>query len=497
MVVIVKQPKLLPGVPGDLLSRLTNKSLFISDAFVDGEWVKGEKPSTGKAFSKVANLNISDFEKAIKSAKVAQNKYYRSTTGPQRGVLLRKWFDLIIENKKDLATILCHENGKTFAESEGEIIYAASFISWFSEEASRSYGDTIPSSTPNTTILTLKQPVGVCGIITPWNFPAAMITRKIGPALAAGCAVVIKPPSATPHTCLALTKLAIEAGLPGKCIQVCTTKNREAASELARHPDIAKISFTGSTGVGKMLAALAAKTLKRVSLELGGNAPFIVFDDADLDLAVEGAMVCKFRCSGQTCVCANRLLVQKGVVKDFTARLVKKVNELKMGCGSDPTTTQGPLVNQKAVDKVQEHVRDAIAKGAILETGGFRPKSPGFFFAPTVLSGAIANMKIATEETFGPVAAIFEFETEGEAIEMANNTEFGLAGYFFSKDIGRVLRVAKELESGMVGVNTGKISASESPFGGVKESGYGREGSKYGLAEYEILKTVTIGNTNV
>ncbi|KAH6673132.1 Aldehyde/histidinol dehydrogenase [Halenospora varia] len=499
----IASPLVLSGIPGDLESRLIDKSLFISNAFVDGEWVKGEStfevfdPSTGEPFSKVANLQLPDFEKAIQSAKAAQKKYYKSTTGPQRGILLRKWFDLIMENKKDLATILSLENGKTLAESLGEISYAASFISWFSEEASRSYGDVIPSTTPNTTVLTLKQPIGVCGIITPWNFPAAMITRKIAPALAAGCAVVIKPPSLTPHTCLALTELALRAGIPGKCIQVCTTKNREAASELARNRDIGKISFTGSTGVGKMLAGLASGTLKRVSLELGGNAPFVVFEDADLELAVQGAMVCKFRCSGQTCVCANRFIVQKSVAKKFTAMLVEKVNELKMGCGSNPATTQGPLVNQKAVNKVQAHVADALKKGAILETGGNRPECPGSFYGPTVLSHCTPNMKIASEETFGPVAGIFEFETEEEAIEMANNTEFGLAGYFYSRDVGRVLRVARELESGMVGVNTGLISASASPFGGVKESGYGREGSKYGMAEYEVLKTVTIGNTNV
>lgn len=396
-----------------------------------------------------------------------------------------------------MATILCLENGKTMAEAEGEISYAASFISWFSEEATRSYGDVISSSTPHTTVMTLRQPVGVCGIITPWNFPAAMITRKVAPALAAGCAVVIKPPSETPHTALALARLAVDAGIPAGCVQVCPTKDREAATELATSELVDKISFTGSTGVGKLLAKLAAGTLKRVSLELGGNAPFIVFEDADLDLAVEGVMACKFRCSGQTCVCANRLLVHRSVAEAFAAKLVTRVNTLKMGSGFDPGTTQGPLVNRAAVDKVARHVRDALSKGAQLAAGGSQPAAdshPGFFYAPTVLTGVTTDMEVANEETFGPLAPIFEFESEGEAVELANETEFGLAGYFFSKDVGRIMRVAARLECGMVGANTGKISAAETPFGGIKESGYGREGSKHGMAEYEVIKSVTIGN---
>ncbi|RFU34904.1 hypothetical protein B7463_g1441, partial [Scytalidium lignicola] len=493
--------QILNGVDANPLANLEDKSLFICDAFVDGVWVKAEntfevfEPVTGKPFSKVTSLGKSEFNKAIESAKVAQKAYYESTTASQRGALLRKWYELVIANKKDLATILCLENGKTFIEAEGEVVYAANFISWFAEEAPRSYGDVIPSSTPNTTVITMKQPIGVCGIITPWNFPAAMITRKIAPALAAGCSVVVKPPKETPHTCLALTKLAVEAGIPPKCIQVCTTSDRQAATELATNPIISKLSFTGSTTVGKMLAKLAAGTLKKCSLELGGNAPFIVFDDADLDLAVEGAMICKFRGSGQTCVCANRLLVQKGVAKEFTAKLVAKVNALKMGSGFHPQSTQGPLVNKAAVDKVEQHVQDALSKGGRLEAGGKRLQSTGFFFQPTVISGATVDMLFASDETFGPLAGIFEFVTEDEAIELANNTEFGLAGYFFSKDVGRVLRVAQQLECGMVGVNTGKISAAEAPFGGIKESGYGREGSKYGMAEYETIKSITIGNT--
>ncbi|RFU29233.1 hypothetical protein B7463_g7082, partial [Scytalidium lignicola] len=482
------------------LGSLKDPSLFIQDAFIDGKWVALDKkfdvyePSTATVLGKVANCSLDDFKKAIDSAYDAQPKFFASTTGASRGALLRKWYDLIIANQEDLGVILSLENGKTFAEAKGEVLYAASFISWFAEEATRSYGVTIPSSTPNTTLMTIREPVGVCGIITPWNFPAAMITRKIGPALAAGCAVVIKPPSETPYSCLALTKLAIQAGLPPATIQVCPTKDRQAATELVTNPLVKKISFTGSTGVGKMLAKLATGTLKKISLELGGNAPFIVFNDADLDLAAESAMFCKFRCSGQTCVCANRLYVQSGVAKAFTAKLVEKVAALKIGSGLEPSTTQGPLVNKSATEKVQEHVTDAVSKGAKIEIGGKKPGSPGYFYEPTVLSGVTQDMIVSKDETFGPLAPVFEFETEEDAIRLSNDTEFGLAGYFFSRDVSRVMRVAQRLQVGMVGVNTGKISAAEAPFGGVKESGYGKEGSLYGLAEYQNIKSITIGN---
>ncbi|KAF2436230.1 aldehyde dehydrogenase [Tothia fuscella] len=485
------------------ISALKDSSLFISDAFIDGQWVDKEKkfpvyePATATVLGNVTNCDLDDFKKAIESAEKAQVEYFASTTAAQRGALLRKWFDLITANTDDIGTILSLENGKTLAEAKGEVAYAASFVSWFSEEATRSYGDTIPSQYPNTTVLTYKEPVGVCGIITPWNFPAAMITRKIAPAFAAGCSVVIKPPSETPYTCAALTKLAIEAGIPGKILQVCPTKDRAAATELATNPIVKKLSFTGSTGVGKMLAKLAAGTLKRCSLELGGNAPFIVFEDADLDLAVEGAMFCKFRCTGQTCVCANRLFVQNSVAEKFTAKLVEKVNALKVGPGLDSSTTQGPLVNKSGVDKVKEHVEDAVSKGAKIETGGAAPDLPGFYYNPTVLSGVTPKMVVANDETFGPLAPVFAFETEKDVIHMANDTEFGLAGYFFSKDISRVMRVARALQCGMVGVNTGKISAAEAPFGGVKESGYGREGSSLGMLEYQNVKSVTIGNLDV
>ncbi|EQB44925.1 succinate-semialdehyde dehydrogenase [Colletotrichum gloeosporioides Cg-14] len=482
------------------LAKLNNNELFVSDAFIGGKWVSKTakfdvfEPASGTKLGQVADCDLEDFRNAIESAHQAQAAFFEGTTGTSRGALLRRWYDLILANQEDLAAILSLENGKTIGEAKGEVVYAANFISWFAEEATRAYGVTIPSSTPHTTLLTIREPVGVCGIITPWNFPAAMITRKVGPAIAAGCSVVIKPPSETPYTCLALTKLALEAGIPSELIQVCPTKNRQAATELATNPLVRKISFTGSTGVGKMLAKLASGTLKKVSLELGGNAPFIVFDDADLDLAVEGAMFCKFRCSGQTCVCANRLYVQKSVAKDFTSRLVKKVSDLKVGEGLDPLTTQGPLVNQAAIEKVKDHIHDAISKGAKVEAGGQPLQSPGFFFQPTVLSAVTQDMIVSKDETFGPLAPVFEFETEQDVLRLANDTEFGLAGYFFSRDISRAMRVAQKLQVGMVGVNTGKISAPEAPFGGVKESGYGREGSLYGLEEYQNIKSITIGN---
>ncbi|OBU00398.1 hypothetical protein VE01_01388 [Pseudogymnoascus verrucosus] len=484
------------------LQSLKDRSLFCGDAFIDGQWVSKEKkfdvyePSSVAVLGQVSDCNLEDFQKAVQSANEAQRNFYESTTGTARGALLRKWNNLILENQDDLATILSLENGKTLSEAKGEVIYAASFISWFAEEATRSYGTTIPSSTSHATLMTVREPVGVCGIITPWNFPAAMITRKVGPALAAGCSVVIKPPSETPYTCIALTKLAVKAGLPPAIIQVCPTKDRQAATELATNPLVKKLSFTGSTNVGKMLAKLATGTLKKVSLELGGNAPFIVFDDANLDLAVEGAMFCKFRCTGQTCVCANRIYVQKGVAKAFTEKLVEAVKALKVGPGLDSATTQGPLVNKNAVEKVKEHVEDAVSKGASIEVGGQSSLSSGFFYDPTVLSGVTPDMMVSREETFGPLAPIFQFETEKEVLQLANDSEFGLAGYFFSQDIARAMRVAQKLEVGMVGVNTGKISAAEAPFGGIKESGYGKEGSLYGLAEYQNIKSITIGNQN-
>ncbi|KAJ5981797.1 hypothetical protein N7522_013425 [Penicillium canescens] len=486
------------------MMKIKESRLFAeNEAFIDGTWIRKEhtfnvnEPSTAQVLGTVADCDLDDMKSAIESAHEFQKSYFLSTTAPERANLLRRWHDLVMENVEDLGTILCLENGKTINEAKAEITYAASFLAWFAEEAKRSYGDTIPSSTPNTMVMTVKEPIGVCGIITPWNFPAAMITRKVAPALAAGCVVVIKPPSETPFTCLALTKLAIEAGIPAKALQICPTKNREVASELATNPLVRKISFTGSTNVGKTLATLASRTLKKVSLELGGNAPFIVFDDADIDIAVEGAMASKFRCSGQTCVCANRFYVQKGVLDVFTQKLVKRVSELQLGPGMNHSCTQGPLINASAVEKVKEHIEDAVGKGGCIEIGGLAPSSPGFFMQPTVLTGATSEMLVAREETFGPFAPIFSFDTEEEVIRLANDTEFGLAGYLFSRNVGRAMRVAQRLQIGMCGVNTGKVSAAESPFGGIKESGYGLEGSKYGMAEYQTLKTVTLGNLDL
>ncbi|EAW17030.1 NAD-dependent succinate-semialdehyde dehydrogenase [Aspergillus fischeri NRRL 181] len=490
----------------ETIQKLSQSGLFIQNsAFIDGRWLETETtfdvydPSTGQVLGTAANSNMENMQTAIQSAQTAQQEYFTSTTAAARGALLQKWHDLVMANIDNLATLLCLENGKTLVESHTEIAYAASFISWFAAEAPRAYGDTIPSSTMNTVIMTLKEPVGVCGIITPWNFPAAMITRKIAPALGAGCAVVVKPPSETPFTALALAKLAVQAGFPGRVVQVIPTKDRSVASEVAVNPLIRKISFTGSTRVGKALAKLAAGSLKKVSLELGGNAPFIVFEDADLDLAVEGAMMSKFRCSGQTCVCTNRIYVARPIVEEFTRRLVQRVQELKCGPGLEGSSTQGPLINAAAVEKVKEHIADAVSKDAEVRTGGVVPEElgNGFFIQPTVISGATADMAVAREETFGPLAPIFEFDSEEEVVKLANETEFGLAGYFYSRDVARVLRVAQKLQVGMCGVNTGKISAAEAPFGGIKESGYGLEGSKYGMAEYQTIKTVTIGNVMI
>ncbi|KAL2832603.1 Aldehyde/histidinol dehydrogenase [Aspergillus cavernicola] len=489
----------------ETIQKLSQSGLFIQNsAFIDGEWLKTEKtfdvyePSTGQVLGTAASSSMENMQSAIQSAHTAQQEYFTSTTAAARGALLQKWHDLVMANINNLSTLLCLENGKTLIESRTEIAYAASFISWFASEAPRTYGDTIPSSTLNTVVMTLKEPVGVCGIITPWNFPAAMITRKVAPALGAGCAVVIKPPSETPFTALALVKLAVQAGFPERVVQVVPTKDRTMASEVAVNPLIKKISFTGSTGVGKGLAKLAAGTLKKVSLELGGNAPFIVFEDADLDLAVEGAMMSKFRCSGQTCVCTNRVYVARPVMEEFTRRLVQRVQGLKCGPGLEGST-QGPLINAAAVEKVKDHIADAVSKGAEVRIGGAVPEElgNGFFIQPTVISGATADMAVAREETFGPLAPVFGFDSEEEVVRLANETEFGLAGYFYSRDVARVMRVAQKLQVGMCGVNTGKISAAEAPFGGIKESGYGLEGSKYGMAEYQTIKTVTIGNINV
>jgi len=485
--------------PAIIKEAIENHALLLESGFIGGQWVSGGKsfpvydPATNKVIANIADLDVNSFKVAIKYAEEAFRSF-KETSEHDRASMLRKWAALVRANAADLAVILTMENGKTLAEAVGEVEYGASFISWFAEEAIRSYGDHIPSQHKGSTNITIRQPIGVCGIIAPWNFPIAMVTRKLGPAIAAGCTVVIKPPSETPLCTLALTYLAVEAGIPPNVIQVVTTKDRTAVAELYTNPIVKKVSFTGSTGVGKMITEKAAGTMKKVSMELGGNAPYIVFDDADLDIAVDGVMACKFRCSGQTCVCANRMYVQAGVHDQFVDALLKRMQHFKIGSGLDPTTTHGPLVNKSAVTKVLDHIQDATSKGAKLVYGGTVPEDmDGFFIEPALVTGVTQNMLVAKDETFGPLAPIFKFETVDQVIEMANDTEFGLAGYFFSNDLRRIWKVAKALEVGMVGVNTGKISAAEAPFGGIKESGLGKEGSKYGLAEYQTLKNITLG----
>jgi succinate-semialdehyde dehydrogenase/glutarate-semialdehyde dehydrogenase len=418
---------------------------------------------------------------------------WRSLSAKQRATVMRRWFDLMTANADDLALLMTSEQGKPLAEAHGEVLYAASFVEWFAEEGKRAYGDTMPSPDPKTRIVVLKQPVGVCAAITPWNFPAAMITRKVAPALAAGCTVVVKPAEQTPLTALALAELAQRAGFPPGVFNVVTGAAESAAKiggELTSNPIVRKLSFTGSTEVGRLLMAQCAPTVKKLSLELGGNAPFIVFDDADLDAAVTGAIASKYRNTGQTCVCANRLLVQDGVYEAFATKLAAKVAELKVGAGTEEGAAQGPLIDEQALAKVEAHIADALAKGARVLTGGKRHDRGGTFFQPTVLVDVTPEMRCAREETFGPVAPLFRFKTEADAVALANATEYGLAGYFFSRDIGRVWRVAEALEYGMVGVNTGVISNEVAPFGGVKQSGIGREGSKYGIEEYLEVKYV-------
>jgi succinate-semialdehyde dehydrogenase/glutarate-semialdehyde dehydrogenase len=411
----------------------------------------------------------------------------------ERSAILRKLNDLMLANADDLALIMTSEQGKPLAEAKGEIAYAASFIEWFAEEARRIYGDTIPATSGDKRILAIKQPVGTTAAITPWNFPTAMLTRKAGPALAAGCSMVVKPALQTPFSALAFAELAERAGVPKGLLSVVTGSASQIGGELTRNPLIRKLTFTGSTEVGRLLMRQSADTIKKLSLELGGNAPFIVFDDADLDAAVDGAMISKYRNTGQTCVCANRLYVQRGVVQAFTEKLVARVKALKVGNGLEAGVTQGPLIDAKAVAKIEEHIADARAKGGEVLTGGKRHALGGLFFEPTVVGGATADMLFAKEETFGPLAPIFAFDTEDEVLALANDSEFGLASYFYSRDVGRVMRVAEKLESGIVGVNTGLISTAEAPFGGVKQSGLGREGSKYGLEDFLEVKYICLG----
>ncbi|KAL4787394.1 Aldehyde/histidinol dehydrogenase [Aspergillus varians] len=483
---------------------LKDKSLFIQKAFVNGEWVDAESgktfevhdPATGKFIGTCPEFSASDTEKAIKAASEAFPKF-RTTLGRERSRMLRRWYQLLVDNSEDLATLITWENGKPLADARGEVNYAASFFEWFSEEAPRIYGDTIPVSVPGNRVITIKQPVGVCGLITPWNFPAAMITRKVGPALAAGCTVVTKSPGETPFTANAIAELARRAGIPKGVVNIVTaSKNTpEVGETITTHPDVRKVSFTGSTNVGKLLMKQSASTIKKVSWELGGNAPFIVFDDVDdLDAAVAGAIASKFRSSGQTCVCANRIYVQKGIYNEFVQRFVEKVKAFKVGAGFGEGITHGPVIHDRAIDKVDQHVQDAVSKGAKVVAGGQRLSDLGpNFYDLTVLTNMSKDMKLASEETFGPVAGLFPFETENEVVDLANKAEVGLAGYFFSGNVKRIFRVAEALEVGMVGANTGLVSDVASPFGGVKQSGFGREGSKYGIDEFLTIKSVTFG----
>ena len=481
-----------------LKDQLKDKSLFREEAYLAGRWVGSQKtisvtnPSTGAVIGTIPALTRADTAEAIKAAEGAQ-KQWAATPAKQRGLILRRWYDLMMQHQDDLGRIMTAEQGKPFAEAKGEVAYGASFVEFFAEEARRIYGETIPSPWPNARIVAIKQPVGVVAAITPWNFPNAMITRKAGPALAAGCSFVVKPASETPYSALALAELAERAGIPKGVFSVITGPAREIGAEMTSNPIVRALSFTGSTEIGKLLMAQCASTVKKVGLELGGNAPFIVFDDADLDAAVAGAMASKYRNAGQTCVCANRLLVQDGVYDAFAEKLAKAVAGLKVGDGFGEGVTTGPLINAAAVDKVEEHVADALSKGGKVIAGGKRHALGGTFYEPTVIRDVTTSMLIAREETFGPVAPLFRFKTEEEAIHMANDTEFGLACYFYTRDIGRVWRVGEALEYGIVGINEGIISTAEAPFGGVKESGIGREGSLHGVEEYVEIKYMLMG----
>ncbi|HUH40230.1 MAG TPA: NAD-dependent succinate-semialdehyde dehydrogenase [Castellaniella sp.] len=474
---------------------LKDASLLRSQAYVAQGWraaASGDtfpvsNPATGQELTQVASLCADEVQAAIAGAVQAQRQW-AARTAADRARLLHAWHDLILQNADDLARLMTLEQGKPLAESLGEVKYAASFIEWFAEEGKRTYGDVIPAPAPDKRLVTIKQPVGVCAAITPWNFPAAMITRKAGPALAAGCAMIVKPAEDTPLTALALAVLAERAGIPAGVLQVVTGDAREIGAVLTASPDIRKLSFTGSTEVGRLLMAQSAPTIKRLSLELGGNAPFIVFDDADLDAAVEGAMASKYRNSGQTCVCANRLLVQAGVYDAFVEKLRDKVAALKVGDGTQDGVQQGPLINRDALDHALELIEDARAQGAQVVIGGEAHALGGTFFQPTILSQLNLNMRVAHEEIFAPVAPVFKFETEAQAIEQANDTEYGLAAYLFTRDIGRAWRVGEALEYGMVGLNTGMISNEVAPFGGIKQSGLGREGSHLGIDEYLEVK---------
>lgn len=480
-----------------ILSKLKDPSLAVDKALIAGEWISVSdsgstfdvtNPSTGEVLATLPDMNRAEARRAIESAYKAQ-KAWAKKTGKERAVVLRKLFDLIIQNADDLATILTLEMGKPFLEARGEILYGASYVEWFGEEAKRLYGDIIPGHLADKRIMVVKQPVGVVAAITPWNFPNAMLARKMAPAIAAGCAMISKPAKETPLSALSLALLAERAGVPAGIFNVVTSKDSPSiGKEFTENGKVRKLTFTGSTEVGRVLARQGAEQILKLGLELGGNAPFVVFDDADIDAAVEGAMVSKYRNNGQTCVCANRLYVQSGIYDEFARKLSERVAAMTVGDGFEQGVNAGPLIDRKALAKVEEHIEDAVSKGAAIAVGGKPHERGGLFFEPTVLTGVTSEMKVAREETFGPVAPLFKFDTEEEVILLANNTEFGLASYFYSRDISRIFRVAEELEYGMVGINTGLISTEVAPFGGIKQSGQGREGSKYGLDDYTEIK---------
>jgi len=480
--------------------RLQDPSLLCAECYVNGRWLGADggatfavrNPVDGSEIARVPDMGAAETRRAIEAAAAAWGPW-RARTAKDRAAILRRWFELMLQHQEDLALIMTSEQGKPLAEARGEIAYAASFIEWFAEEGKRIYGDTIPPPQADKRLLVLKEPVGVCAAITPWNFPAAMITRKVAPALAAGCTMVLKPAEQTPLSALALAELAHRAGLPPGVLNVVTGRPEAIGGEMTANPLVRKLTFTGSTEVGRLLMRQCADTVKKISLELGGNAPFIVFDDADLDAAAEGALMSKYRNMGQTCVCANRILVQDKVYDAFAAKLRERVLALKVGRGTDEGVTQGPLIDIQALAKVEEHIADAVAKGARVAAGGRRHALGGTFFEPTILTDVTPAMKLAREETFGPVAPLFRFKTEAEAIALANDTEFGLAAYFYSRDVGRVWRVAEALEYGIVGINSGIISNEVAPFGGMKQSGIGREGSRYGIEEFLEIKYLCLG----
>jgi succinate-semialdehyde dehydrogenase/glutarate-semialdehyde dehydrogenase len=479
---------------------LKDPKLFREQCYIDGAWVAADSkktfsvdnPATGETIGTVPDMGTAETRRAIEAADRAWPAW-RAKTAKERAAILRKWFDLMMANQDDLGLILTTEQGKPLAEAKGEIAYGASFVEWFAEEAKRVYGDVIPPHQADKRILVLKQPIGVSAMITPWNFPNAMITRKAAPALAAGCTVVIKPAEQTPFSALAMAELAERAGIPKGVFNVLTGDAPTIGKEMCANPTVRKLSFTGSTEVGRILMRQSADTIKKLSLELGGNAPFIVFDDADLDAAVEGAIASKYRNAGQTCVCANRIYVQDKVYDAFAAKLAEKVKQFKVGAGTEAGVVIGPLIDQQGMKKVEEHVADATAKGAKVILGGKPHSRGGLFFEPTILTGVTQAMRVSNEETFGPVAPLYRFKTDDDAIAMANATEFGLAGYFYSRDIGRIFRAAEQMETGMVCVNSGILSTEIAPFGGVKQSGLGREGSKYGIEEYLEIKYLLLG----